>query len=252
MEPWAIEEALLRPAATLIGSALVPLATARLVRGLARGGAALRTADRTVRGTEVALAGLAGATALGPALVARAVGWESAAFAIASACVALGAGQLARRRRTEGTEQGARLGVAIGLVISTTLAALVLAPWTITAIADAPAASDPEARWRLRVDPWDPVAMLAAGWSARRRESYPRALAWAAEAREHGASEPAVLELEAEIFAARGECEQAHARFDQALRARAEAAFADPLAAPLELGGYHLPPSLLTECEAPR
>lgn len=252
MEPWVIEEALLRPAATLIGSALVPLATARLVGALARGGAARRTADRTVRGAETGLAALAGWTALGPALIDARLGWESAAFAIACAAVAFASGHLARRRVPEGPEQSARLGVAIGLVVSLTISALVLAPWTITRIADAPAASDAEAHWRLRVDPWDPVAMLAAGWSARRRESYPRALAWAAEAREHGASEAATLELEAEIFAARGECERAHALFDQALRARAEAAFADPLAAPLELGGYRLPPSLLTECEAPR
>ena len=35
MEPWVIEEALLRPAATLIGSALVPLGSARLVGALA-------------------------------------------------------------------------------------------------------------------------------------------------------------------------------------------------------------------------
>ena len=227
MGPWAIEEVLLRPAATLIACALVPLATARVVRGLARGGAALRAASGIVRVTEVALAALAGLTALGPVLISAALGVESAAFALVCAGAALASGHLARRRLVEGTvegaAQGAGLGVVIGMLVAATLAALVLAPWTVTRITDAPAASEAAARWRLRVDPWDPVAMIASGWSARRREAYSRALAWAAEARAHGASEASALELEAEIFAARGQCERAHARFDEALRARAEA-----------------------------
>lgn len=252
MSPWAIEEVFLRPAATLVACALLPIASAAVLRRILGGGAGLRAASRIVRAAEIGMATLAGLTALGPALLDRPRGWESVAFALACALVALGAGAVARRRSPpSAAEHGARLGIAVGLVTASTLIALVLAPWAVTRIApsDATRASESAARWRLRVDPWDPAAMLASGWAARRRDAYARALAWAEAAREHGASEAAALELEAEVLAARGQCERARARFDEALRARTEAAFADPLAAPLELGGYHLPPSLLTECE---
>lgn len=249
MSPWPIEEVWLRPVVTLALSALLPFATAQPL-GRMLGGAALRAASAIVGPTELVLAALAGVTALGPALVERALGFESAAFAIACALVALASGQLARRKAARPTVERSRgLGIAVGVVTAATLVALVLAPWTLTAIADAPNANEDAARWRLRVDPWDPAAMLAAGWAERRREAYSRALLWAEEARTHGASEASTLELEAEVFATRGQCEEARARFDEALRARAEEAFTDPLAQPLELGGYRLPPSLLVECE---
>lgn len=251
MEPWAIEEVLLRPAATLLACAVVPLATPRLLGRILGGGSASRTAGWIVRPTEVALAALAGASALGPALIARPGGWMAGGFAALCASVAFASGWLARRRRRAANgPEGRGLGVAVGAVTASILVALTLAPRTVTAIPprDAPNAGESAARWRLRVDPWDPVAMIAAGWAARRREAHPRAAAWAAEARAHGANEADVLELEAEIHAARGECAQAQARFDEALRVRAEAAFAAPLAAPLELGGYHLPPTLISEC----
>lgn len=259
MHPWAVEEVFLRPAATVAVSALVPLGTARLLRAMLRG-PALATGGVVVRASEVAVAALAGATALGPALIAQRHAWPSVAFGAACALVALASGTLARRRpsaRREAAhgaaEQHARgLGAFVGAVIAIMLAASALAPYTATAIdpADAPSASASSARWRLRIDPWDSAAMLASGWAARRSGAYARALAWAREARAHGASAADVLELEAEVHAARGDCDRARTLFDQALAARAAAAFELPLVRPLELGGYHLPPTLVTGCGA--
>jgi hypothetical protein len=137
------------------------------------------------------------------------------------------------------------------VAISALLVALVALPGPLTAIdeAEAPRAGADAAVWRLRVDPWDPVAMLAAGWASREREAYRRARAQARAAVAMGLPRAAALELEAEVLAAQRRCAEARAVFDRALRARAERAFErDPLAAPLSLGGYHLPPALVTEC----
>jgi hypothetical protein len=142
--------------------------------------------------------------------------------------------------------RGFAVGALVGLLLVGAAAGAELA--TRIELDQVVRATDARVRWRLRVQPWDPRAMLAAGWSARRREAFPRARAWVEAARAHGAPEADALELEAELLAAAGDCAGARTTFDRALRARTEAAFTDPLAAPLALGGFRLPPTLVTAC----
>lgn len=296
----------MRPVATPIACALVPLVTARIARALTgvrpRGAGA-----RAMELTQLALAWIAGATALGPALVGAPSGPPIALFAATCAAVACVAGSRTRRdagsrllaiappmlaasaallvlgrsaealvatgagsaaltlgihralacrlggpaERDEPSAGAApgRASLVAGATIALVLACAAAAAASLTSIApeDAPTAGDAAARWRLRIDPWDPIAMIAAGWAVR-ETSGDRALAWAREAVRLGAPESLALELEAEVYAAKGECERARASFDRSLAARAREAFEDPLARPLELGGYHLPPSLLAGC----
>lgn len=159
---------------------------------------------------------------------------------------AVGAYAYRPRGRTAGTSAaGWVLGGATALLLVAALAAPV--PLTEILPEDAPYHGD--ATWRLRVDPWDPVAMLANGWAARERQELSRAEACARESIRMGGPEGPALELEAEILAARGECEAARATFDRAIRARAQVSFDDDsLLAPLVLGGYRLPPTLVTDC----
>ncbi len=247
MQPWAIEEIWLRPAATLLACALVPLATLRILSAVL-GGRGSREGAFVLTAVEAPLAFVAGAGALGPALVEAPFGIAGLAFGALCGGVAL-AVKIPRARRLEPEPRRRGAAIAVGLTMGLTLAAGGLAARALSAIEqdEAWAAGDAAARWRLRVEPWDPLAMIAAGWAVRER-SAERALAWAREARRLGGPEASVLELEAEVFASRGECERARAAFDRALAARAEAAFQDPLGERLELGGYRLPPSLLAEC----
>lgn len=146
------------------------------------------------------------------------------------------------------------LGWTAGAALSALLVGLVALPWTWTALneEDAPHAGASLATWRLRIDPWDATAMLAAAWASRRRDEPDRALAQAREARRMGLASAPALELEAEVLAAERRCAEARAVFDRALRARAERLFeGDPLATPLRLGGYHVPPTLTTHCGGP-
>jgi hypothetical protein len=142
-----------------------------------------------------------------------------------------------------------RAGVVAGVLVS---AALVAGAWGLDAatavdLDAAPLAGAGPARWRLRLDPWDPSAMLALAWATRRDEDLGRAERQLRVAAYLGVPPADRLELEAELLAARGECDAARARFDEALAARADRAFEAPLE-PLELGGWHLPPTLVTEC----
>ncbi|MGE0785935.1 MAG: hypothetical protein AB7S26_09625 [Sandaracinaceae bacterium] len=140
-------------------------------------------------------------------------------------------------------------GVATSVMV---VAALALA-WHLTAIDvdAAPHAGGGMARWRLRIDPWDGAAMLASAWASHDDGAPERARARLAEARRMGIPEGPALELLSELAASEGDCALAHQLFDRALRARAADAFEnDPFsdAEPLVLGGYHLPPALVTEC----
>ncbi|MDQ3033729.1 MAG: M48 family metalloprotease, partial [Myxococcota bacterium] len=142
-----------------------------------------------------------------------------------------------------------RAGMIAGLVLGGVLVLALVLTERITRIeiADAPLAGESAARWRLRVDPWDSHAMMAWAWATRRRDDLELADAQLARAMRMGAPMPEVMELEAELMATRGDCEGARVRFEDALSARAQRAFAEPWA-PLELGGWHLPPTLVTEC----
>ena len=114
---------------------------------------------------------------------------------------------------------------------------------------DAASVSPDRTVWRLRVDPWDANALLAAAWGARRDgdvDTAWRALRWA-ETLDVDAA-PAE-ELRAELAAERGDCAAANEAFDRALRARARAALGSGDGAHLELGGYQLPPTFLRRCQ---
>lgn len=143
-----------------------------------------------------------------------------------------------------------RLGALAGLALGASLAACAYGASSLTAIEpDRIATIDGDAaRWRQRIAPWDPNAMLALAWDSRRDDAFDEADARIDAAEALGAPRPEVLEARSELLAARGRCDEADALFDQAIAARSMAAFeADPFA-PLELGGWHLPPSLVSEC----
>lgn len=167
---------------------------------------------------------------------------------VGAALVTLGGG-LAYRPRGPVPDTTTAFGWFLGGAASLLLVAAIGAPVPLTEIAPEDAPYHGDATWRLRVDPWDATAMLANGWAARERQELSRALASAREAVRMGGALGPSLELEAELLAARGDCEAARATFDRAIRARASASFEDDaLAAPLVLGGYRLPPTLVTEC----
>lgn len=139
-----------------------------------------------------------------------------------------------------------RNGRVAGVIVAALLVAL---PWLAETVTVVDVASAPElgadAAWRrLHVDPWDANATLALAWDARHREDLERSGEYLAAARHVGVAEPEALELEAELLAARGFCDEARATFDRALEAR----LVDPLRTSLVLGGYRLPRSLVTEC----
>jgi Zn-dependent protease with chaperone function len=142
-----------------------------------------------------------------------------------------------------------RLGLAAGLAGSAVLVLAMLGASEATEIAprEVPTAGLDAARWRLRIDPWDADAVLALAWATRGDEDLSRATRLVELARRIGAPDAERMELEAEILAARGECEQARALFDRSLEARAVRAMADQESA-LELGGWHIPPTLVRDC----
>jgi len=153
------------------------------------------------------------------------------------------------KRRGDGPDVAGAEGTWIGAALAASVVALLALPIPLTAIRpeDAPQAGD--ATWRLRIHPWDANAMLASGWAARRRGDLGRAWASAREAIRMGRDEGPAPGLAAEVLAAQGHCERARATFDRAIQVRASDAFEDDsLLAPLVLGGYQLPPTLVTEC----
>lgn len=295
MEAWSLEEAfVIRPIGSLAISAALPFATRALARAGLGVGALSEQALVPVRATQIAVAWLLGATALGPALASTP--WSVATHAAAVACVALAlVSDLATSREADERALGAGLGVslvasvavtslfgrvglsagavvllftgmfafragaaekdasglAIGAVTSVLLAALFALPFALTAIGPDEATHAGDSTWRLRVDPWDEHAMLANAWASRRRGELDRALAQAREARRMGLGDGPALELAAEVLAAQGHCDAAQRAFDRALRVRASQTFDRDAALrePLLLGGYQIPPTLVTECQ---
>ncbi len=143
-----------------------------------------------------------------------------------------------------------RAGLVAGLVVASGIVALPFVADAATVIepgseVDLGAAA---AFWRLRVDPWDPHAMLALAWASATDHDPSRASVRVGQARRLGARASDVMELEAELLAQNHQCEIARDRFDAAIRARAEESFAAGIFEPLELGGFHLPRTLVSEC----
>lgn len=261
--PWPIEEAVFRPIVSLLLAALLPLALHRaVVFSLAF--ARESTAEREHRGGLAAIGGVGalatyamGVTAIGPAWTDTSLGVAAHASGLACALSTMLATVVLWRRAKLGPLAALAERAAWGPLVPTGLVLLLLViGWLagdVTRIADdeAELVQADETWRRLRIDPWDANATLALAWQARRREDLERAAAYADEAQRMGVSSPALLELRAELLAARGECEAARETFDEALAARV----VDPLAVSLELGGYRIPPTLLTECgmgEVPR
>lgn len=142
-----------------------------------------------------------------------------------------------------------RVGLLAALLILTMLAGVLAAVELTTRFDadDAVTVSVERTMWRLRLAPWDANAMLAAAWGARRDDDLEtawRGLRWAEAI---GIDRAPADELRAELAAAAGDCETARDAFDRALQARARASLDDG-AAPLELGGYRLPPTFVRRC----
>jgi len=138
------------------------------------------------------------------------------------------------------------------------LSAALAVGWTLLFVAVAfatdvsttePRSVDEDRVWaRLQLNPRDPEANLLMAWYERDRDAFADALRRADTARQLGADEPLVLQVESEILAARGDCAGAQATFDRALVSMAERALDAALEENLSLGGFSLPPTLISHC----
>ncbi|MCA9608377.1 MAG: hypothetical protein KC619_22365 [Myxococcales bacterium] len=267
----AVLSALVEDAATL-ARARAPVRATQLGLAFVIGGTALGPALAEAPGglashgaafLAVALAGVVDQRISGPGDLRGIVGGVGAALL---ACGILGAfsvpygiavgavlvtagGGFAYRPRRRAADTTTAFGWFLGGAVALLLVAALAAPVPLTEIAPEDAPYHGDATWRLRVDPWDATAMLANGWAARERQELSRAVACARESVRMGGPRGPALELEAEVLAARGACDEARATFDRAIQARARVSFSDDsLLAPLVLGGYQLPPTLVTNC----
>lgn len=134
----------------------------------------------------------------------------------------------------------------LGAFASIVLCALVVVGMRVADVADATEASESSAWWAVRMDPWDPEALLALAWSAERREDLELATARMELAEKADIERSQSLTLAAAV-AARTDCERARELFDLALEARAGEAL--ERGDSLTLGGYYLPESLVSRCE---
>jgi len=259
---WPIEELLFRPVVTLLLALALPFATARVMAGLLapRG---LEDADAArgvllalgaVRWLDGAFAAVLGCTALAPALASSL--WAAGAMGLLAGATSVAASRVAARRieRAAGAELAigargleARTALAAALVVGLALPMAAVLAERITRIApDAIASTSADAaRRRLRIDPRDGAAMLATAWASADHNDLVLAGRRVDEAGRMGAPAAELSEARAEIAARGGDCVAARAHFDRALELRAEVAFESGA---LELGGYHLPHSLITRC----
>ncbi len=143
-----------------------------------------------------------------------------------------------------------RPGIVAALLIGVGLVAVpfVLEGATRIAPGTEADAGSTAATWRLRVDPSDGSAMLALAWSSARRGDPERAAVQETEARRLGVAESDAMELDAELLARTGRCDEARQRFEASISTRAAERFDASPWGPLELGGYHIPPALVSEC----
>jgi hypothetical protein len=139
------------------------------------------------------------------------------------------------------------IATTTALSISLVLAPLVADHLTRLVPAEASSTSVDQASQRLLVRPRDPTALIALAWSDTRHGHFDRAERTLRAT--SGAHEIDVLELEAELLAARGDCPRARAKYDRALRVRTLARFErDVFERQLELGGYAMPTRLVHRC----
>lgn len=257
---WPIEELLFRPVATFLTVLAVPALTRRVL--VAMVAPQVGSLDETSRGAlwlaftvMLAVEGILGA-ALGYTSLPMALldGTPARLLAAGSAAViAVGSGVLLERRwavsRTSRAMSGfSRAGALAAGVVGIALLSLGVLLERVTRIDDAAIIGTSEdAAWRrLRIDPRDGNAMLAVAWASADDDDLEEAGRRIDEAERMGAPPAELGEARAEVSARRGDCDAAWAAFDEALRVRAEAAF-ERGELP-ELGGYHLPPAMITRC----
>ena len=192
---------------------------------------------------------VAGFDALGPDLAGGNARWAGWVFGVALAAIAAGLPWL--RRKDDDEDEAPARGSA-SLVLGLALGLLPLGLWvgaeSALAFDEVEGVGESRARWRRRMAPRDPAAWLALARVERDRERLEVALALAdvATSLDDGSREAELLELRSDIHAARGECDEARALFDQALEARARAALET---FDLDLSrSYRLPRALAAEC----
>lgn len=246
MSVLPLDEALAPVAlACVLALALPPVLRAVLARIVGAGPALPSAAVGAAVGLGICLAA-AGRHALGPSLVDS----PRASWPFAAALVVFGVawllrpwwGDLRRQRWTRGP-------LLVGLLVGAVPAAAFVGAQRSTAVGDHALMTVDETRawWRIRLDPWDPHALLALGWAAQRRDETSRlAYLRAARAEALGARLSEVRTLQATLRAAAGACDEARRLFDEALRARATEALARDEALDLE---YPLPEALIRHCE---
>ncbi len=182
--------------------------------------------------------------AIGPTFVAT----PTASWPFAAAVVTFGLASLLRPCRPRRPHL-ARGPLLVGLLVGALPATATFGLQRSVSVGERQLMNVDEARawWRIRLDPWDPNALLALAWAAQRRdETNPLAGLRAARAESLGARISEVRTLEATLRAAAGACEDARSLFDEALRARAREAL--DRNEPLDLD-YPLPETLIRHCE---
>lgn len=256
MAAWPLEDLWFRPVATLLLALAVPLATGRLTAIIvspqaAPDARAVSVALWAARPLEIATFVLLGATAFAPALLSGPAALVVGGV-VGGSTAALSAFLFSRRFAPSPVGGDVRrsaivAGVLVGLI---PIATATLVERLTRLDPDRIATTSPDTAWRrLHVDPRDGAAMLAAAWASSDANDPQRATARIDEAERMGAPAPELAEARAEVAASEGDCAAARAHFDRALVLRAEAAFAAGAMPELTLGGYHLPPSMITRCE---
>ncbi len=242
MDPIPIEEAWLRPIVSWALSCLTPIA---MHRALAKSSSAW-----LVEPAAMALAWFLGRTALGPYWTDTPNGFAHHLAAIFCVLAAFVASRMSRRSIEKpeappeiSTHSNRWPGI---IIVAILILGIAIVRFTRIDSSEIPYADQSAITWRLRIDPWDNHAWLAAAWAARERNDLALARAQLELAIELGAPLPESLELESELHAASGNCTLARERFEESLSARAARAF--ETSSELELGGWHLPRTLVSRC----
>lgn len=129
-----------------------------------------------------------------------------------------------------------------------TLAFIALRSATVLEQAPYAAATLARAPLRAAVVPTDATARLSLGFRFASADDLDRAREEITFARAFGADPSRVLELESELAARMGDCPRAERLFRLSIEQSLGAGLTAPGSTPLRLGGYFLPPSLVTRC----